>query len=220
MKIAVARSALAATKTIYKSDSKRYLSIMPGTGFQSISYWRGRGVTSDNIFGTGSSSRKEGYSASCIPCDISFSGRSTKVTVTASMYVSSQTIRTFRWAIIPYDFDWEFTGTGLASNDLILNQGKFTLDHAWGRVHEETVTMPVSGLPSGQFYIYWWRDSTSYGNVHVSSNYTVSVYTETEEVDWREATPYLWDGSAWKRVTPYVLRRDPDSREKEWARAQ
>ena len=210
MKIAIADSQLATTKTISLSDSWRYLSIMDSYGFKPISFWRGRGMIADNICGQGFGS--EGYSHVCIPCTISFSGSSSAVTVKTRVYASSPTNRTFRWAIVPYDLDYCFLGIGAAESDAILAQGKFTVDS--GGVHYQTFTFPVQNLPSGKFYIYWWRDNSKYGNIHISGDFEVSIYREMNSVSWKNATPYIYDGTQWRRATPYVHKN------RQWAQAQ
>lgn len=216
MKIAVAKDTLAGSQTIHLSNSKRYLSVMSDYGFRTQSYWRGRGMTSDNIFGQGWG--KDGYCATCIPCHISFTGRSTKVTVRTRVYASSGSNNTFRWAIIPYDFDWLFQGCGRIENDSICNQGLFTV--SGGDVHYQTFTFIVDNLPSGDFYIYWWRNNTKYGNVHVSGNFEVSVYRETDQFSWHDATPYIWNGSQWKRARAYVNKKDAASGTTQWVQSQ
>ena len=215
MKIAVAKDTVAGSQRISLSTSRRYLSIMADYGFRSQSYWRGRGMTSDNIFGQGWG--KEGYCATCIPCNINFSGRSTKVTVNTRVYASSSN-NIFRWAIIPYDFDWLFEGCGRAESDQICNQGIFIVDR--GDVHYQTFTFVVDNLPSGEFYIYLWRNNTSYGNVHISGDFTVTVYKETDSYTWHDATPYIWDGSRWKRARAYVNKKDPVSGSTQWVQSQ
>ena len=212
MKLAISNTSLASTKIVTLSDSLRYLSIMDSYGFKPISYWRSRGMIADNICGQGSG--KDGYSHVCIPCDNTFSGASSEVTVYTRVYASSPINRTFRWAITNFDLDYLFLGIGRAddSSGIILNQGTFTVDS--GGVHYQTFHFPVQNLPSGRFYIYLWRDNNNYGNIHISGDFTVSVYTETGSVTWREATPYIYDGTQWKRATVYMRNRN-----KQWIRA-
>ena len=213
MKLAIAGTQLAASQTVSLENSRRYLSIMDSYGFKPITYWTGRGIIPDNIFGEGS--KGEGFSASCIPCDISFTGTSSKVTVTTRVYASSSKNHVFRWGICAYDLDWLFQSFGAVDNSdgNILGQGKFSVDP--GSVHYQTFTFPVQNLPSGKFYIYLWRDNTSYGNVHVSGNFDVKVYTETSAVSWKNATPYIFDGTQWKPAVAFIRNRY-----KEWVRAQ
>ena len=216
MKISVAKDTIAATQTVNLSDSLRDMNVMDSYGFKPVSFWVGRGLARLNYCGQG----YDGYNSCCIPCNISFSGRSTKVTVKTKVFASNKNIRTFRWAIIPYDFDYLFLGVGRADNSsgLILNQGTFTVDYANRSVHTETFTFPVQNLPSGKFYIYWWRDSDSYGNIHIADDFTVTVYKETGALTWYNATPYVWqDGSGWKRATPYIRKKNSVTGQLEWA---
>lgn len=210
MKIAIAGTQFAAKQTILLSNSRRYVSIMDWFGFQPQTFWRSRGMISDNICGQGFG--KDGYSHVCIPCNISFSGSSAKVTVRTRLWASSGVNRTFCWAIIPMDLDFVFLGTGRAESELILSQGTFTVDA--GGVHYQEFTFPVQNLPSGNFYIYWWRDNSNYGNIHISGDFEVSVYTETSAVSWKEATPYVFDGTQWKQATVWI------NRQKQWIQAQ
>lgn len=216
MRISVSKDTVAATSTISLSNSLRYMNVMDSYGFRPVSFWVSRGLAGLNYCGQG----YDGYNCCCIPCDISFSGRSTKVTVSTRVFSSNKSTRTFRWAILPYDFGWMFLGVGRADDGggTILNQGTFTVDYANGSVHNETFTFPVSNLPSGKFYIYWWRDTDSYGNIHIAGDFTVSVYKETGEFTWYDATPYIWtDGVGWKRATPYIRKKNSVTGQLEWA---
>lgn len=210
MKIKVRKDSIAGSKTISLSDSLRYLSIMPDYGYKTISFWKGRGITSDNIFGQGKTG--DGHSALCLPVNINFTGETTKVTVSTRVWASNPSNHSFRWAISNYVIDWLCQGHGAASDsgDIIAAQGLFTV--TIGGVHIETFTFPVNGLSSGQFYIYWWPDNTNYGNVHVSGNFTVTVYTATGAMQTYDATPYIWkNNEGWKRATARVYKKSSGS---------
>lgn len=206
MKIAIAGSQLAATKSV---TGCRYLSIMDDYGFAKMSVWHGRGIQ-DNVCGQGKYG--EGFSHEMIPCVIPFTGKSSKVTISAKVWMSS-TNNVFCWAIDPYGLDYLYKGVGPVSGGTALAQGKFAV--ANGATSIQTFTFPIQNLPNdGTFYIYLWRSNSGYGNFHIFSDWTVSVYTETDTVSWKNATPYVYDGTAWKQATPYVRNRY-----REWIRA-
>lgn len=210
MKIKVRKDAVEGSQVISLSDSKRYLSIMPNFGFRTMSYWKTRGLPSDNIFGEGKSG--DGHSALCIPANINFSNSSTKVTVSTRVWASNPSNHTFCWAITKYPYDSLFKGHGAATSkyNAVLNQGTFTVDV--GGVHIQTFTFPVNGLTGGRFYIYWWSNNNNYGNVHVSGSFTVTVYTASGDYQYYNATPYIWkDGVGWKQARPYIYKKDSRS---------
>lgn len=214
MKIAVAKDTIAGTQSVHLSTSLRYLSIMSDYGFRTQSYWRGRGMTSDNIFGQGKTG--DGYHATCIPCHVNFTGRSTKVKVGVKCWPSCDN-NTFRWAIIPYDFDWLFEGVGRVDSEYICNQGTFTVER-FGGYHE--FTFIVDNLPSGDFFIYWWRNNTKYGNVHIYGNFDITVYKEIDSFTWHDAVPYIWNGSSWKRARAFVNKKDSITGQTQWVQSQ
>lgn len=216
MTILVPTEVLGGSQSIPLGNTYRYISSMPNFGFRTISYWTSRGLTQENHCGQG----HEEYSSACIPCSVSFSGNSSKVVLTIRVYVTNSKVRTFRWGITSSRYDSYFRGPAAAPSSVVLAQGKFTPDHAWGAVHDEKITMPVSGLPS-TFYIYLWRTSATYGNMHISGTPSVQVYSYGGDPEWKEATPYLWvDGRGWVQASPYIMRRNPSTDQKEWVESQ
>lgn len=207
--INVPREALGGSAVISLGSTLRYLSIMSGEGFQTVSYWAGRGLPGENFVGQGVGD----YNAACIPCSVPFSGSSTRVAVTMKTYVSDSTNHTFRWAITRERADRLFRGVGAAPEDSrILAQGTFTPSFFVGSSRPQSFSMPCKSLPN-VFYIYLWRSNARYGNIHIQSGVTVDVYQESLQADWRNADPYVWTGAEWRKAEMYLtLRNDQDQR--------
>lgn len=202
--INVPKETFGGSQTVSLGDTLRFMDIMAGYGFRTVSYWRSRGIESVNIVGQG----YHDYNVGLIPCNVSFSGTSTRVVMSLRVFVSNSKNHTFRWAITSERADGLFMGAGPAPSDYrILAQGSFTPSYENGSVHWQSFSMPVSNLPQ-TFYIYLWRSNASYGNIHISANVSISVYQESLQAEWRTATPYVWDGSEWKRATGYMTARN------------
>lgn len=202
--IDVPREALGGSATVALGNTLRYINIMPDVGFQTVSWWRARGLEAVNIFGQG----WHDYNVACIPCSVPFSGVSTRVVISLRVFVSNSKNHTFRWAIAGERCDDLFLGAGPAPADpRILSQGSFTPSYDNGSVHWEAFSLAASGIPQS-FWIYLWRANTGYGNVHVSGDVSVSVYQLSAAADWRGAAPYIWNGSAWQKTDRYITVRN------------
>lgn len=202
--INVPRETLGGTQTVALGNTLRFMDIMPNFGFQTVSFWRSRGIEAVNIVGQG----WHDYNVGLIPCSVSFSGTSTRVVMRLRVFVSNSKNHTFRWAITNERADNLFLGAGPAPADSrILAQGSFTPSFDNGSVHWQSFSMPVTGL-SQTFYIYLWRSNTAYGNIHISANVDISVYQESLQAEYRSATPYIHDGTQWKQAPGYMTVRD------------
>lgn len=202
--INVPKETLGGSTTVALGDTLRFMDIMASYGFRTVSYWTSRGLEPVNIVGQG----WHDYNVGLIPCTVSFSGTTTRVVITLRVFVSNSKNHTFRWAVTSERCDNLFLGSGPVPADIrIKGQGSFTPSWDFGSVHNQSFSLPAAGLPS-TFYIYLWRANTSYGNIHISAAVGVNVYVETNAADFKGAVPYIWDGSAWKKTTPYVTVRD------------
>lgn len=202
--INVPREELGGSAGISLGDTLRFINIMSSYGFQTVSFWQGRGLPGENFVGQG----KGDYNAACIPCSVAFAGDSTRVTVTMRNYVSNSANHTFRWAITTQRADRLFRGVGpVGADPRVLAQGSFTPDFSIGSSAPQTYSMPVKNLPN-TFFIYLWRSNANYGNIHIQSDVTVRVYQEALTADFRNATPYVHDGTAWKKAEAYITVRD------------
>ena len=202
--IDVPRETLGGSQTVQLGNTLRYINIMDQYGFQTVSWWRGRGLESVNIVGQG----WHDYNAACIPCSVPFSGVSTRVVISLRVFVSNGRNHTFRWAAATERLDDMFLGAGAAGADpRILAQGTFSPSYSGGAVHWQDFSLPVRNLPQS-FFLYLWRDNTQYGNIHISGNVTVKVFQESLAADWRSAVPYLWTGAGWQQSGGYITVRD------------
>lgn len=200
MKLACPLDAAGPSVTVDLSNTYRYASTMASYGFQTVAWWVGRGLPRLNYCGQG----WEGYSAAMIPVTLAYSGTPTRLKLTLPVFVSNPRCRTFRWAVVSQRLDALFLGSGPvpADNPFLLAQGKFTPDWNNGGIVSQTFDLTgLAALPSA-FYIYLWRSSTKYGNIHITGNVTVRVYTMTGAFAWREAVPWLYTGSGWRRASP------------------
>lgn len=202
--INVPRETVGGTQTVALGNTLRYMDIMPLVGFQTVSWWVGRGLEGVNIVGQG----WHDYNVGLIPCSVSFSGTSTRVVMRLRVFVSNSKNHTFRWAICSARADDLFMGAGPAPADArLLAQGTFTPSFENGSVHWQEFSLPAPGIPT-TFYIYLWRNNTGYGNIHISGNVDVTVYRESAAADWRSADHYVWTGSAWEKAAGYIMQRD------------
>ena len=202
--INVPRETWGGSQTVSLGDTLRFMDIMANYGFRTVSYWRSRGIEAVNIVGQG----WHDYNVGLIPCSVGFTGNSTRVVMTLRVFVSSSRNHTFRWAITNTRADDLFLGTGPAAADpRILNQGSFTPSWQNGAVHDQSFSLPVSGL-ANTFYIYLWRSNSAYGNIHISANVGISVYQESALADFRDAIPYVFPDNAWRKAQMYITRRD------------
>lgn len=189
------------SQTVVLGNSYRYISTMPTFGFQTVSYWVGRGLEHLNYCGQG----YEGFNCAMIPCSaFSYSGDMTKLKVGMSVFVSDPRIHTFRWGVAIFRSDNSYLGWQPTNAVGLLGQGTFTLDYNNRAISYQEFEMPVN-VPSGMaFYIYIWRNSTSYGNIHITSDMTVTATTSTRALQFQDATPYIYTNGQWKQATAKV----------------
>lgn len=183
------------SQSISLGDTYRYISLNSRYGWRTVNYWEGMHIPAINVVGQG----VDGYSCAMIPCYMPFYGSSTKVRVRLSPYVTNSKVKTFRWAITNERDDNSFISSSPSTSSKVLAQGTFTASES-----QRDYDFPVKNLPS-LFYIYLWRYSGSYGNIHINSP-TVTVYYNSEGEGWIDATPYVYTNSGWKAATPYVYK--------------
>ena len=203
MKIATATYAAAATVSVPLSATYRFMDIMAAYGFQTVSYWTSRGLAALNSCGQG----WQDYNVAMIPVTASFTGTATRIRLTMPVFVSNPKSCTFRWAVCSQRLDYLFMGTGplAAGNPMVLGQGKFTPEWNHGGIVSQTFVLSgLSALPS-TFYVYLWRSTTRYGNIHITGACTVAIDRETAAVTWKNGRPYVYTAGGWKVATPYVF---------------
>lgn len=212
--INVPREQLGGSATVALGNTLRYMDIMPDTGFQTVSWWRARGLEAVNIVGQG----WHDYNVGLIPCTVSFSGTSTRVVISLRVFVSNSKNHTFRWAVASERCDSLFMGAGpVPADPRIRGQGSFTPSYDNGSVHWQDFSLAAAGIPQ-TFFIYLWRANTGYGNIHISGDVSVTVYKESAAADWRGASPWIWTGSSWHRASPYITVRNQQD-QKVWRTA-
>lgn len=189
------------SQTVNLGNSYRYISTNPDLGFQTVSFWVGRGLEHLNYCGQG----YDGFNCAMIPCSaFSYSGEMTRIKVGMSVFVSDPRIHTFRWGVAIFRSDNSYLGWQPTNAVGLLDQGTFTLDYNNRAISFQEFEFPAN-VPSGMpFYIYLWRNSTSYGNIHITSNFTVSATIAARALQYRDATPYIWHNGEWKLATAKV----------------
>ena len=201
MKIAVTKNQSTISQTVSLSTSYRYISVNPELGFQTVSFWVGRGLEGLNYCGQG----YEGFNCAMLPCSaINYSGDMVKLKVGMSVFVSDPRIHTFRWGVDIFRADHSYLGWQPTSAIGLLDQGTFTLAYNNRNISYQEFELPVN-VPSGlPFYIYLWRNSTNYGNIHITSNMTVTAYVSGSALAFYDATPYVYNNGEWKQATAKV----------------
>lgn len=201
MKIAVVKNQSPISQTIDLSNTYRYISTMPTFGFQTVSFWVGRGLERLGYVGQG----YDGFNCQMIPCSaFSYSGDMAKLRVSMGVFVSDPNHRTFRWGVSIFRADNSYLGWQPTSALGLLEQGTFTLDWNNRTISTQTFDIPVN-VPSGTpFYLYLWRGSTAYGNIHITSNVTVTAYISGTQLAFYDATPYIYKSGQWKQATAKV----------------
>ena len=198
MKIAVVKNQQNLSQTVGLGDSYRYISTNPELGFQTVTFWRGRGLESLNYCGQG----YDGFNCAMLPCNaFTYSGDMVKLSVSMGVFVSNQYNRTFRWGVAIFRADNSYLGWQPVNALGLLAQGTFTLNWNNGNVSTQSFSMPVN-VPSGMpFYIYLWRERTTYGNIHITTNMTVTASFSGQTLQFYDATPYIWLNNQWNQAT-------------------
>lgn len=201
MKIAVVKDQQSLSQTIALGDSYRYLSIMPTFGFQTVSFWRGRGLESLNYCGQGYTD----FNCAMLPCSaFTYSGDMVKLTIGMNMFVSNANHRTFRWGVALFRADNSYLGWQPVSALGLIEQGTFT--PAWnnGNISYQSFDCYVN-VPTGlPFYVYLWRGDTAYGNIHITSNINITASFSGQTLAFYDATPYIYQNGIWQQATAKV----------------
>ena len=120
----------------------------------------------------------EDYNAMMVPVKaFSYSGAFKKLKLALYLWTSDDKNHTFRWAVTTSTANAAAykVGSGDVLDGYQLAQGAWTPpysdDYQWF-----TIDLDVENIPSGMpFYIYLWRDNTTYGNIHVMSSAVVTL---------------------------------------------
>ena len=184
------------------SISKSYMltwngpNAMKENNFHPASWWAQRGFQDLILCGKG----WDANHSACIPFSFSFAGVPTRVVMRLRIMVTNSRSRTFRWGFTDQRADSLFLGRGDVNSPLVYSQGIFTPEYNGGTNWQEFDLWAVNVPQSG--YLYLWRTSNSYGNIHVEGA-TLEVFTESSSTVWKTATPYIYD-NGWKGATAYI----------------
>lgn len=198
MKIAVPYDSGGSTVSVPKEDMLTWAgpNAMKVDTMYSAAWWAQRGFSNWIICGKG----HDANHAACIPYTLSYTGTPTRLRVGLRILVTNSRVRTFRWALTTARADQLFRGKGPVSDQVAVAQGTFTPAYtkqtSWQTFDFWTGSIPASG------YLYLWRTSNSYGNIHVEDA-TLQAFVATSQTVWRDATPYIYD-NGWKQATPYI----------------
>lgn len=124
----------------------------------------------------------EDYNAMMVPVKaFSYSGVFKKLKLALYLWTSNKSNHTFRWAVTTSTANAHAykVGTGDVVDSYQLAQGAWTPPYS-DAFQWFTIDLNVENLPSGTpFYIYLWRDNTTYGNIHVTGSAVVTLdYTK------------------------------------------
>lgn len=169
---------------------------MKEKNFHSPSWWASRGFANLAVCGKG----HDANHAVCIPFTLTAQGTPTRLQMRLRIMVTNSRARTFRWALTSQRDDTKFLGRGASKSQYVLAQGKFTAERS-KQTGWQTFDLWTSDIPSSG-YLYLWRTSNSYGNIHVEET-TLEVYVASSQTVWHQATPYIYDGG-WKPATPKI----------------
>lgn len=197
--IGIPQDAAAASVTIQRDDAYRYIAptAMDVSDFQTVAWWAARGFPRDLVIGQG---RSEYHSGMFVIPALSFAGTPTRLRMTVPMFVSCPNTRTFRWAITRYRLDGFYMGTSPAPEGSVLAQGIWRPDFSNYSTELQNIDFWTDAVPSGQsFYLYLWRYSKQYSNVHIRGAADFTVFAQTGAYDFKNAVPYIYgDGLVWK----------------------
>ena len=164
--------------------------------FHSPSWWASRGFANLAICGKG----HDANHATCIPFTLTASGTPTRLQMRLRIMVTNSRMRTFRWALTSQRDDTKFLGRGPSKSSYVLSQGVFTAAKS-NTTDWQTFDLWTSDIPAVGF-LYLWRTSNSYGNIHVEGA-TLEVFVATSQTVWHQATPYVYD-EGWQEATPKI----------------
>ncbi len=170
--------------------------------FYSAAWWHQRGFSNWILCGSGHDAKH----SACIPFTIPYIGTPTRMKLRLRILVTNSRVRTFRWAFATARADSAFLGCGAAKSNVVTDQGEFTAKYHKGTEWQEFILWSENIPQSG--YLYLWRTSNSYGNIHIEGA-TMEVYVATSASDWRSADLYVYD-EGWKKATPYIAKREGD----------
>lgn len=125
----------------------------------------------------------EDYNAMMIPVQaFDYSGTFLKLQLALYLWTSNKSNHTFRWAVTTSTANAKAykLGAGDVTDEYQLAAGSFTPPYSdayqW-HSFELTGCTVESGTP---FYIYLWRDNTTYGNIHVMESAVVTLEYEKD----------------------------------------
>jgi hypothetical protein len=127
-----------------------------------------------HYFGQGT----EDYNAMMVPVKaFNYSGSFERLWLALYLWTSDKSNHTFRWAVTTSTANAEAykLGVGDVEDAYQLAQGVWTPPYS-DAFQWFTIGLDVENIPSGTpFYIYLWRDNTTYGNIHVTSSAVVTL---------------------------------------------
>ena len=125
----------------------------------------------------------EDYNAMMIPVQaFDYSGTFLELRLALYLWTSSSSNHTFRWAVTTSTANAAAykVGVGDVEDAHQLAQGAWTPPYS-DAYQWFTIDLDVENIPSGMpFYIYLWRDNTTYGNIHVMESAVVTLDYEKQ----------------------------------------
>ena len=158
--------------TIATNDTYRYGSALQATsGFAKVSSLTFGAI---NYVGQGDGE----FNAMMIPLSgFDFSGKSVWLKLKMWVMTSSSTNHTFRWAITKSRANEAvYKGSGAVTDANQLAQGTINTTYTSGNFSWQTFLLECENIPANTpLYLYLWRNNTTYGNIHVMDNITVTL---------------------------------------------
>ena len=154
------------------NDTYRYCNALSTSSFTRVGSLGGS-LQDINYVGQGT----EDYNAMLVPVPaFSFSGTFKKLAVSLYLWTSTANNHTFRWAVTnSRDNEELYKGDGTVNDDNQLAAGSFTPPYS-NSYQWYTIDITDCNIPSGApLYLYFWRDNTSYGNIHVMDTVKITL---------------------------------------------
>lgn len=120
----------------------------------------------------------EDYNAMMVPVKaFNYSGSFERLRLALYLWTSNRSNHTFRWAVTTSTANAQAykVGAGDVVDEYQLGQGAWTPPYS-DAFQWFTIDLDVENIPSGTpFYVYLWRDNTTYGNIHVTGSAVVTL---------------------------------------------
>ena len=161
------------SKSVGINSTYRYCNAIM-SGWRMVGSFNSSNLRGINYVGQGT----QDYNVMMVPISgFNYDGDFKKLKISIYLWCSTPNYHTFRWAVTTsraYEYMYEWSGA--ITEPYQLGTGTFTPDYNYGSFAYQTFELNCKNVPSNTpIYIYLWRDSTRYGNIHVLKDTTVTL---------------------------------------------